>query len=159
MLSFKARIGFMTGAALMAAGLILPAGVASAATSGPAQVGGITPDSASNCNPAGIELGTWSECTQVIGEGLEINSISGKLINWSPINLTEVHIEIYGPKGTIKNCAQFNLAGGATSPTCTWKNPNSTAQMPAGDYCSRAWEYSGNGSYADLSNECIDVHS
>jgi hypothetical protein len=158
MLSFKARACFVAGTALMAAGLILPATAAFATTNSPTRADVITPESASNCNPAGIELGTWSECTQVIGDGLEINSITGKLINWSQINLSEVHIEIYGPKGTIKNCTQFNLAGGATSPSCTWKNPNQTAQMPAGDYCSRAWEYNGSG-YTDMSNECIDVHS
>jgi hypothetical protein len=119
----------------------------------------ITPLSASDCNPAGALLNTYSECTQVIGGGLEINSISGKLINFTGFTLNEVHIQIYGPQGSIYNCAQYNIKPYATGPTCTCKNPQPSKQWPAGDYCSRAWEYAGDGSYADLSNECIDVHA
>ncbi|QAU24023.1 hypothetical protein EO087_08475 [Dyella sp. M7H15-1] len=116
----------------------------------------VIPRSASDCNPN--PLYAIQQCTQVIGAGLEINSISGTGINWDDYELTELHIEIYGPNGTIANCDQFNLPAYATSPTCTWNNPDPKKQMTAGDYCSRTWMYDGSG-YIDMDSECIDVHS
>jgi len=160
----------MAGIVFLAMSFALPTGVAMAQTDTSAQsvqydsgMNGafdnrtaVAPDSASNCNPNPLYV--IQQCTQVIGSGLEINAISGTGINWGDTALTELHIQIYGPNGSIQNCTQFNLAAYATSPTCTWKNPNPTKKMTAGDYCSRTWMYDGSG-YINMDSECIDVHS
>jgi hypothetical protein len=91
--------------------------------------------------------------------GLEVNSISGKALSNVSYNITEVHIEIYGPHGHIHNCGEFTLNAFRTGPTCIWNNPNPETNVTAGDYCSRAWQKVTSGYYIDLSNECIGVHS
>jgi hypothetical protein len=161
MFSFGIRSGAVIGGAVLAAAAFaLPASaeqspatathsLASASTHAT-----VTPQTATGCNPD--TLYPVQQCTQLIGDGLIINSITGIAINWSDYSISEVHIEIYGPKGTIKNCAQFNLAAYATAPICTWKNPNQNANMPPGDYCSRTWAYNGSG-YTEIGVECVGV--
>ena len=93
------------------------------------------------------------QCTSLKSSGTHIDSLSG----WSthlPFDLLsypDVHIELYGPAGTIKNCGQItNWEPGDTTPTCTW-SPNDTRAK--GNYCSRTWSHDGT-SWLDLANEC-----
>lgn len=163
MFTLKARAGAVASAALLATIFALPASAAMAGTgtaAHPVPHADRTiarPDSASSCNPDPFAAVT--ECTQVIGEGLEVNSLSGKALSNVDYRITEVHIQLYGPHGTIKNCGEFTLNAFATGPTCTWNNPHPETNVTAGDYCSRAWQKVTSGHYTDLSNECIDVHS
>jgi hypothetical protein len=103
--------------------------------------------------------GAWANCTTVIGSGLKITSISGFMVN--DVNVTEknMHVEIYGPNGLIKNCGTFSVAGGSLGPTCTWTNPSPNANEPAGSYCSVSWQLESNGTYQDSGAECIGVHA
>jgi hypothetical protein len=143
MLSFRTRAaGAATVAALAAIfAFFLPVGAANA--------------SATTCHP----ITSLSECTSVAGSGLKITSISGHLYNSTlEVSYSNVHIEIYGPNGLIKNCGQYNQGFG-NGPTCSWTNPHPTANMTPGDYCSEAWQYTYGSGYAPLSTECIGVHS
>lgn len=116
------------------------------------------PDTGSACNPDILEV--VSECTVVTGTGLYVDSIGGQTFSNVVYTLDDLHIEIYGPKGHIANCPQFNLPGGGVSEPCVWVNPHGNSiKEPAGDYCSRVWQYDGDGHYSVLSAECIDVHS
>jgi hypothetical protein len=106
--------------------------------------------SASHCNESPFEV--VRECTSVTGSGLHIDSLSGWANNLTiPIN--NFHIELYGPRGHIKNCPVQTLV--FTSTTCTW-SPH--ANEPKGDYCSRAWAKNIDGTYKQVGVECIGVH-
>jgi hypothetical protein len=75
----------------------------------------------------------------------------------NPLPATELyylHIEIFGP-GLTKSCGQFNLAGGANSPNCSWA-PNSNEN--AGTYCATVWQWLGGKNYANLGSSCVGVH-
>lgn len=118
---------------------------------------GVIPLTGSSCNPDILEAA--SECTTVTGSGLYIDSISGVTFSNVVYTLDDLHIEIYGPQGHIFNCAQFNLGGGGKSEPCLWVNPDGgSLKEPAGDYCSRVWQYNGSG-YTVLSAECVNVHA
>jgi hypothetical protein len=118
----------------------------------------IIPRTGSGCNYQGIGV-HWYNCTTVVGGGLKITSISGYTVNYLRGSQSNMHVEIYGPNGLIKNCAPFTLPGGGQGPTCTWNNPNPNATMTAGDYCSVAWQYQGNNYYEEGAPECIGVHA
>jgi len=146
-------------AALMA----LPAGAATAAPATGATARSVQaelvqarPDSGSDCNPT--PLAAVSECTTVLGSGLKISQITGIAISNVDYDITEVHIEIYGPHGAIHNCPNITLGAYSTA-GCTYKNAAPNANNVAGDYCSEAWEHISGSYYAKLSTECIDVHS
>ena len=161
MLSTWARISAVAGTVLIATILALPAHAATTApgTSTAVRSGDqvqIIPRSGTDCNPN--PLAAVSECTTVLGSGLKISQITGIAISNVDYNITEVHIQIYGPKGTIHNCPNITLQAFSTA-GCTWPNPNPNATMAAGDYCSTAWEHIAGGNYARLSTECINVHS
>jgi hypothetical protein len=117
----------------------------------------IIPFTGSGCNTQG--LANWYNCTTVVGSGLKITSVSGYTLNYARSSLSNMHVEIYGPNGLIKNCSPFTLPGGGQGPTCTWTNPSPNATMTAGDYCSVAWQYQGNNYYAEGAPECIGVHA
>ena len=160
MLSTWTRISMAAGAALIATILALPANAATTATgiNTPARSGNqvqFIPDSATDCNPN--PLTAVSECTTVLGGGLKISQITGIAISNVDYTITEVHIEIYGPKGLIHNCPNINLQAFSTA-GCTWPNPHPSTNMPGGDYCSTAWEHIAGGYYARLSTECVNVH-
>lgn len=143
MFSIRARVWVASGALLLAGIVAVPATTVMA--------------SATDCNPN--PLTTVDECTSVKGTGLYVDSIGGQTFSNVPYNVDAVHIEIYGPHGHIKNCPAFNLGPFGASPVCLWVNPTPHVHVTAGDYCSRAWEYLGGTNYADLSNECVNVHS
>lgn len=163
MLSFRSKLGAAAIAALTISIFALPASVAMAAPGTNAQAHQVDrastpkfrPASATDCNPNPLTVAT--ECTTVLGSGLKISQITGITINNTSGDVTDVHIQIYGPNGTIQNCPAQTLPADSTI-GCTWKNPNPNATNTAGDYCSKAWEYLGGGYYAALSVECIDVH-
>jgi len=160
MLSFRTKIGAAAGVALLVALFALPSSVAMAGTSASARSGhpvgraSINPDSASTCNPNPFD--PVSECTSVTGSGLHIDTLAGYADNNQTVTIPRVHIELYGPKGLIKNCADANLGPLDTTATCKW-SPND--DRAAGDYCSEAWEEVSSGNYSKLGVDCIDVHS
>lgn len=140
----------IAAAAVLVLGLAIP-GTAKAATT--------VPYTGSGCNTLTIQA--FYNCTTVNGGGLKISSISGYTVNANGAKFANMHVEIYGPRGLIKNCGNFTLPSGIGSrgPTCTWTNPSPNANEPAGDYCSVGWQYIGNGGYAEGGPECVGVHS
>lgn len=160
MSSISARLAAVAGAAAPVAMVALPASAATAAPSAGTASRSVShiarPDSGSDCNPT--PLAAVSECTTVLGAGLKISQITGIAISNVDYDITQVHIEIYGPHGAIHNCPNITLGAYSTA-GCTWKNPSPNATMTAGDYCSESWEHISGNYYAKLSAECIDVHS
>jgi hypothetical protein len=136
MIKFTARIVVVAGAALLVAAFGLPTYSAHA--------------SGQSCQES-VNLDT---CDYVNGSGLHVNYVRGTTQNLAASVQHNLHLEISGPHGLIKNCAQVNLGGGATM-TCTW-SPN--ANEPAGNYCTDLWQYSG-GRYTDRGHACVNVHS
>lgn len=112
--------------------------------------------SGNGCNTAPTGA---SECTQVIGSGLKITSITGHLQidDVRVLPLANVHIEIFGPHGLIKNCNEYTQTGDI-GPNCGYKVPNPTANQAAGYYCTEAWQRIFT-LYQPLSTECILVHT
>ena len=102
--------------------------------------------------------GAWANCTTVIGSGLKITSISGFTVNDSGLTEKNMHVQIYGPNGTIKNCGTFTL-NSPNGPTCTWTNPSPNTNETAGSYCSVTWQLESDGTYRDSGAECIGVHA
>lgn len=138
------KLKLLLGTTIVASGVML------VASGLPAQAA--TPTvTQSNC---GIQLANLVEqCTSLTSSGRHIDSLSG----WSthlPEDLEsypDVHIELYGPAGEIKNCGQItNWSPGQVTPTCTW-SPNDTRAK--GNYCSRTWSHDGT-EWLDLANEC-----
>ncbi|HZR54320.1 MAG TPA: hypothetical protein VFB06_33075 [Streptosporangiaceae bacterium] len=157
MRSFSRRAVYILGVAFAIAALALPASAASAAT-GSAIQSAVVPFSATGCAPDGYPEVLVQQCTQVIGGGLKVDAISGKSINSSDAALNNLHVEIYGPDGTIKNCPQFNLPAYKTGPQCNWNNPVPQYDVTPGNYCSRTWLYNGRD-YVIMGIFCIDVHA
>jgi hypothetical protein len=140
MSSFKARLSAAAGAALLATAIALWASPAMA--------------SATNCNqPMPLSV---QECTAISGSGLHINSMSGWANSYQAYVIPNVHIELEGPNGLIKNCSQHNVPIGGSTPVCTW-SPNHNEK--AGLYCSTAWEHPSGGGYVKIASVCVDVHS
>jgi hypothetical protein len=95
-----------------------------------------------------------TQCTSLTSNGTHIVSLSGYANHLAadPDSYPDVHIELYGPNGLIKNCATIaNWQAGDTTPTCTWTGPS--GNVKAGDYCSRTWSEEGT-TFRDLANEC-----
>ena len=155
MISFRTRVGAVVGAAALATALALPASAAMASTASPrpavASGAGIIPNTATECNPNPLTV--VDECTTVVGTGTYVDSISGQTFSNSFGDLDNIHIEIYGPGGKIKRCANFDLGPLGVSDSCLWVNPHPHVHVTAGNYCSRA--INSSGSY--LSSECVDV--
>ena len=95
-----------------------------------------------------------TECTQVIGQGLQITSIGGQVKNATS---TVIKVEVYfsGPNGHITNTGFFNVNPGGVTAWQTWHNPNPTAQMKAGNYCTEAISPQG----LIYSEYCVAVHA
>ncbi len=141
---------------VLLAGLALP-GSARAVTAQAAVVPA-SAATASGCNTASINQ--WHNCTTVTGSGLKITAISGYGVSEVDGNLSNLHVEIYGPNGLIKNCGTFSIPGmGDTGPICSWTNPNPKTSQTAGDYCTITWQYQGGNSYKAGGAECVGVHS
>jgi hypothetical protein len=161
MLSLKARLGAVLGAAFLASALAMSAGMASAgAATAPAKAhvqvhGPMIQFSASGCNENFLNLVT--ECTAVSGSGLHINYLAGWAIHDSldVQSYPQVHIELYGPHGHIKNCSVGDFPPGMQTATCKW-SPN--AKETAGNYCSRTWSLNGV-TWIVLASQCIYVHA
>ena len=134
MIKFAARIAAVAGAALLAASFALPGQLAYA--------------SAQSCTQS-VDL---HSCDAINGSGLHINSQTGTVINESGSAANGIHIELSGPHGLIKNCAQVNIGGGGTT-SCTW-SPN--ANETAGNYCSDTWQ-DVSGKFTDRGHACVDV--
>jgi hypothetical protein len=136
MLKSVARLGTAAGATLLATAFVLPASPAMA--------------SGRSCQV----VGALDTCDSVNGSGLHVNYVQGSVQNTHGSVQTNIHIELSGPRGLIKNCAQTNIQGLATI-YCKW-SPN--ANEPAGQYCTTTWKYA-NGSYSEQGHACVDVHS
>jgi hypothetical protein len=97
--------------------------------------------------------GLIRQCTTVVGTGSHISSLSGYAVNYAdPTSLPPVHIELYGPNGLIKNCAQVTLGYGGRTPTCKWTAP--VGPIATGEYCSETWIYNYPGNYTNAGNNC-----
>jgi hypothetical protein len=155
------RVGLVLATAVvLSLGLALPgralAATATVSHADPAAL--VRPDSAGPyCN--NYPLGGWANCTTVIGSGLKITSISGFAVDDAGVQLKNMHVQIYGPKGTLKNCGTFTLNYPTNGPTCTWTNPSPNTNEPAGSYCSVTWQLESDGTYQDSGAECIGVHA
>src|ERR1022692_1088272 len=122
MLSAKVRLGAALGFAIaLAAGLSLSASPAMASTTKCMAGSGVTGD----------------ECTYINGGGSYVDYMQGVFGNGGYITIYNIHIELVGPKGFIKNCKQVNVRAGTDTPVCQW-SPYSSE--PLGTYCSYAWE-------------------
>jgi hypothetical protein len=137
------------GVAILGGAFALSGGVAKASVSAPS----VIPFSASGCERFLFD----TECTSVVGSGLKITSISG-YFDAADLPYNGLHIEIFGPKGLIKNCPQYNQTT-EIGPTCSWTNPSPNTNEPAGNYCTEAWQNQGSNGYSGISTLCIDVHS
>ena len=96
-----------------------------------------------------------AECTQVIGTGLQITSIAGQVKNFNSVAVG-VEILFWGPNNEgITSTGWFLVNPGGVTAWMTWHNPNPTANMTPGQYCTAA--IGSNG--INYSQDCIDVHS
>jgi len=140
MLSIRVRSAALIGGGLLAAAFIVPASPAMA--------------SATSCEPG--ELAEFTTCESISGSGLTINSDTGTFeLLEDGGEVTDMHIELSGPDGLIKNCPQVaNVVDGQII-SCTW-SPKHTE--PAGDYYATSWHYNGHG-YTDESQALVDVHA
>lgn len=142
---------------LIAAGCVtalssaLPA-AAMAATAHPSVVQPPTPDSGNSCSVS--ITGQPQECTEVIGSGLHITSISGTFKNRSSTTYSNVRIRFYGPNGTITYTGYYPGYAGKTLGPFVWHNPNPNANMTPGNYCTQAV-----GDVGVIQSDCIGVHS
>jgi hypothetical protein len=111
--------------------------------------------SAKSCE--GGEVSEYTTCESISGGGLTIVSDTGtfELVGDEGGEVTNMHIELSGPNGVIKNCPQVaNVVDGQTI-SCTW-SPNHTET--GGDYYATSWHYNGSG-YTEESRALVDVHS
>jgi hypothetical protein len=138
MLTLMARLGTIIAAALLAMAFALPMSAAMA--------------SGRSCQQEAN--GPLDTCADLNGSGLHINYLQGSVYNERIGNQPNVHIELTGPRGLIKNCASTTVPSGGTI-YCTW-SPN--ANEPAGNYCVTSWQYE-SGSYIERGHACVDVHS
>jgi hypothetical protein len=139
--SLKVRIAAALGAAFLASAFVISASPAMA--------------SAQSCGQNVANL--VDQCAAVSGSGLHINHLSGWAVHdwWDVLSYPQVHEELYGPRGHIKNCSVGDFPPGDQTPTCTW-SPN--ASEPAGEYCSRTWSLNGT-KWEILATDCIYVHA
>lgn len=139
-MKFAAKLVTVTGAVLLAAALaLLPAHSALATGQGCA---------------ISVNLQT---CSYVNGTGLHINYQRGTATNLAGGAQRYIHIQLSGPRGTIKNCPEVGSLGTGQSATCTW-SPN--ANEPAGNYCADTWQRNpSTGKYTNRGHACINVHS
>jgi hypothetical protein len=113
--------------------------------------------SAGTCAGGGIwGYPYYSVCTDVNGGGLHIDSMSGQFFNhYIDAGANNIHIQLFGPRGTIKNCPAVNVGPRSSGPKCWW-SPNSNE--PGGNYCATAWQALGGSNYDRLATACINVH-
>ena len=138
MFRLRARLGITVGVVVLAVGFaVLPAHKALA--------------SGSSCG--GISR-PFQVCVNVNGGGLHVNYVQGSVHNAGTGTQPHVHIEISGPRGLIKNCADTSINPLQTI-YCTW-SPN--ANEPAGNYCATGWQFASGG-YVDIGEGCVGVHS
>jgi hypothetical protein len=140
-------------AGALGAGLVI-AIVSFPASSAVASPDAASPDAASGCHPA--TLSAPQPCISVTGSGLDIGTLSGWDINSTQTSWANLHIELTGPNGLIKNCPQFTLQVGYESPVCSW-SPNH--DEPAGTYGQTTWQATGTNSYRDVTGITVGVHS
>jgi len=94
-------------------------------------------------------------CENLSGSGLHIDYLhAAATFQAASGESMSVHIQIWGPNGTIKNCSEVTIHGGQTT-TCQW-SPN--RNEPAGNYGFTVWQKlsSGWGNDGDI---WVGVHS
>jgi len=141
MFSLKKVLARALGAGLVIAGLVsLPASPAVAAGSW--------------CHPGTLSFP--QACISTTGTGLYIGTLSGWVNNTTGTSWANLHIELYGPNGLIKNCPEFTLQILGRSPVCSW-SPNHNE--PAGTYGQITWIRTGTNSYRNLTGITVGVHA
>jgi hypothetical protein len=145
--SSKVLIALAGCATLLSA--VLP-GTAMAATAAPPPP---IPQTGDSCS---LQYIGAQECTEVVGSGLKITSISGTFKNHAQNPVYDIYIDFYGPGGKYITATATTPEVGANSQygPFVWHNPNPTVNMPAGDYCTEGASPGIAGGTAD----CIDVH-
>lgn len=148
MFSLKKVLAGALGAGLVIVIVSLPASsaVASSAVA--------SPNAVSVCHPGTLSFP--QPCISVTGSGLYIGTLSGWDNNSTGTSWPNLHIELTGPNGLIKNCPEFNLQVGRGSPVCSW-SPNHNE--PAGTYGQTTWMRTGTNSYRKLTGITVGVHS
>ena len=139
---------FIAAGCVTALSSALPA-TALAATAHPSVV---QPRSGDSCSVS--ITGQPQECTAIVGSGLHITSISGTFKNRSSTTYPNVQIVFYGPNGYITSTNYYPGTAGATLGPFVWHNPNPTANMTPGDYCTET-----EGPDGPNQADCVDVHS
>jgi hypothetical protein len=146
---FRIKLATVIGAVFLAT-VSLPATMAVAEVSASPAVQAVQP-TASGCHGA-----YYVTCVTVNGSGLHITSMVGSFQNNTHNGFLNIHIELTGPKGLIKNCPQVSDVYVGQTITCTW-SPNDN--RAAGNYCSTTWQNNGGGNFTNLGEACVDVHS
>jgi hypothetical protein len=96
--------------------------------------------------------GSLSACVQTFNQNLYITSVQGWAYEPGDNGqYKNVHIELTGPKGLIKNCAAVTVASGGSTPRCEWTPKADEAE---GSYCATAWWEKSAGDYQDMGEAC-----
>jgi hypothetical protein len=95
----------------------------------------------------------WKVCLNISGSGSHIDSFKGWAENQTTIRWNNLHIELTGPNGKVKNCAAFSLDNGKIGPACTW-SPNATETF--GSYCTILWWHFGGTTYNEEGEKCAN---
>ncbi|GAA1993291.1 hypothetical protein GCM10009738_87790 [Kitasatospora viridis] len=142
--------------AIAAAGLLaataVTAGAAPAYAAGQSASPAIAiPMTGNNCGQAGGAL----NCMYVQGSGLYASEVRG----WAQVAGVQagfaVHEEVTGPNGHI--CNSNTVTSGTNQVVGCQIYPN--ANIAAGQYCAKLWEYLGNDYYELVDQECLQVFS
>jgi hypothetical protein len=138
MLSIRMRFATVVGSLLTATALVAMA----------------SPAMASGRSCGGGEAFSSQTCININGTGLKIVSDTGTYENLvEGLTRPDVHIELSGPHGLIKNCPATSVDDGQII-SCTW-SPNHTET--GGDYYATAWFCYPN--CIVLAQAVLDVHS
>jgi hypothetical protein len=131
------RAGLVAAVAMLAVAFIVPAtsAMASSACASPTD--------------------SLSTCVQVFNQNLYITSVQGWAYETASAGAYgNVHIELSGPKGLIKNCAAVTVPNGGATPRCEW-SPH--ADEKEGSYCATAWRETSPGYYQNMGEACRSV--
>jgi hypothetical protein len=128
------------------------------AMAGALAVGGLciasaTPALASASTCENVFFPNYYLCENLSGAGLYINYLHAAA-TYQETGSVSIHIEIWGPSGTIKNCSEITIKDNQTA-TCQWTPQNN---KPAGSYGFTVWRKLSNG-WGDDGDISVYVHS
>jgi hypothetical protein len=140
------RKAIVAGAVVLTAMLGMPSSAALASSQSV-----MTNKYPSNCGTTRIG---WKICVTASHSHRHIYFVIGWAINNTGATFHDMHIELTGPRGHIKNCRQWaTIRNGQSVPGCTWK-PNH--REPSGNYCTVLWQKFLQG-YDFRGKECLGI--